>query len=157
METNINMVQNKKKRHMLALGKNIPYLKMIKSYFEKVNYSVVTANSFRRAHGILKNQTIDCMLLDVAGAYGEVLRFVKNCRSEKGSDSVKADIAVMLILEYEDKRFIHKALEVGADDYVCNNQDFSIVKLRLDLLLERNFYRRKVVDLQNSLPDSKVS
>ncbi|NRA45782.1 MAG: response regulator [Oligoflexales bacterium] len=151
MEINIDLNLGKKKLHMLAIGKNIPYLKMIKSFFEKANYSVVTANSFRRAHGILKNQGIDCVLLDVSGAYGEVLRFVKNCRNNKNMEKIKAGIAIMFILEYEDKRFIHKALEAGADDYVCNNQDFSIVKLRLDLLLERNFYRNKLVDLKKTL------
>ena len=150
MENGIDLKLGKKKLHMLAISKNTPYLKMIKSFFEKANYSVVTANSFRRAHGILKNQLIDCILLDVSGAYAEVLRFVRNFRNENSSDRSKGGIAIIFILEYEDKRFIHKSLESGADDYVCNSQDFSIVKLRLDLLVERNYYRNKLMDLQNS-------
>ncbi|MFK7827554.1 MAG: response regulator [Oligoflexales bacterium] len=151
MRNSIDLNSGKKKLHMLAISKNTPYLKMIKGFFEKTHYSVVTANSFRRAHSILKNQAIDCILLDVSGAYAEVLRFVKNFRIDKRGETSQSEIAIIFILEYEDKRFIHKALELGADDYVCNSQDFSLVKLRLDLLVERNHYRKKLFDMQKEL------
>lgn len=157
MESNSDFDLTKKKLHMLVIGKNIPYLKMIKSFFEKNHCAVVTANSFRRAHSILKNQVVDCIIQDVSQAYGESIRFVKNLRSDKNTGAVKTRIPIIFILEYEDKRFIHKALEAGVDDYVCNSQDFSIAKLRLDLLMERNYYKKKLVDLQDSLANNKVS
>ena len=40
-----------------------------------------------------------CILLDVLGAYAEVLRFVRNYRNENSSDRSKGGIAIIFILK----------------------------------------------------------
>ena len=150
MEKDMELGSCKQKSHLLVIGKNIPYLKVIKKFFEKNNYAVVNVNSFRRAHTVLKNQRIDCILLDVYQVYNEALRFVKALKATRQADRVVKTVPIMFILEFEDKRFVHNALASGVDDYICNNQDLAIAKLRLDRLLERNYYKQMYTYLQQS-------
>jgi DNA-binding response OmpR family regulator len=120
-------------KRILAVDDSPTFLYAVSSELRKEGYDVVQACSGREALGLLKVQTVDCILLDVQMPEMSGLEVCKAIRTH--SAFRKTPLLMLTAMEGSDAAIA--GINAGADDYVSKSSDFSILKARVRAQLRR--------------------
>lgn len=115
---------------VLFLDDDVSFLRINQVYFESRGYTVMTANHFDQAEGILREHAVDCIVLDVLmpGVDGW-----EACRRLKGV----LDTPVLFLTSLSEQECLYRGFELGADDYMTKPYEFRELELRIKARLRR--------------------
>ncbi len=129
------------KARLLAVDDSPTYLEFLSEELKSEGYSVEKAGSGKAALERLKNESFDCVLVDLVmpemdgiAVCQELNRFRRNMASP---------IVVLMLTARENKDDMTQGLEAGADDFVGKSSDKAVLKGRIRALLRRKFFQEE--------------
>ncbi len=128
-------------------------LELLCNAVRQLGYEAVAANSGKRAMEKLAEGTIDLVLLDYlmpekSGL--EVLVDIKNNPSLAG-------LPVVMVTGYYDTQVVIDALKLGAADYINKPFEFEVLKVRIDMQLQRRKMEQEMLKMRQVAEDTNVS
>lgn len=123
---------------LLAIDDSPTYLEYLARELESESYSVEKARSGREGLEKLERESFDGVLIDLEMPEMdglELCRRISELRRSAGNPAV-----VMILTAHDNKGFMTKGLESGADDFVGKSSDSGILKARIRALLRRKFF-----------------
>jgi DNA-binding NtrC family response regulator len=129
---------------MLIVDDEISALEALKMIF-KEDHEVLTAENGQRALGIIDNEFIDLVILDITmpDINGmEVLKTIK----EKA-----ADVAVIMVTATKNLKTVVEAVKLGASDYVVKPFDVEEIKVIVDRTLKETRLSRELAYLRQEI------
>ena len=130
-------------KRVLTVDDDADYLDLLGERLRKRGYEVVPARSGEEALAILKDQPIDCILLDrsMAGLGG-----VATCKRIKDTPTIR-DTPLIFLTATEQRDAVIEGLGAGADDFVSKASGFDVLSARVQAQLRR----RQIEDEQRKV------
>lgn len=119
---------------VLLTGNNSKYLKDALSLY---GYDVYTTNSIMQLLKILKNISVDIILLD------DIMPNVDGLQTLKTVREINKFIPVIMISPYNDDKKMVTCLKNGADDYIIKPFVLPNLLARMEAVLRRTYYQLK--------------
>jgi CheY-like chemotaxis protein/HPt (histidine-containing phosphotransfer) domain-containing protein len=118
---------------ILAVDDSLTYLEELAEQLGQDGYDVLRARSGEEALGVLREERVDCILLDLVmpGLSG-----LETCRQIKAAPPWR-HLPLVMLTAREDREALIEGLNAGADDYVAKSADFAVLKERLRAQLRR--------------------
>ncbi|MBL0337835.1 MAG: response regulator [Rhodospirillaceae bacterium] len=144
---------------ILVVDDILPNLRLLEAKLVIENFQVILVNSGQKALDILNQQHVDLVLLDVMMPEMDGFEVCQRIRS----NSVIADLPVVMITAFGDIQHRVRSLEVGADDFLTKPINdialFARVRslLQLKFLLDELNTREKTLGDFYLLPSSNTS
>jgi two-component system KDP operon response regulator KdpE len=116
---------------VLLIDDDLIVLQLLKLFLEKEGYRVLVAQSAMQGLEIANRELPDIAILDVVMPVMDGFEACRRLR-ELGLQSI------LMMSNRHDERSIVRALELGADDYVCKPFDLPVLLAKMRTLLRRN-------------------
>lgn len=118
-------------RNVLVVDDEAKILEVIKSYLEKKDYTVFTAENGEHAFCILENETIsliilDLMLPDISGE--EICMKIRQ----------KSRVPIIMLTAKVAEENLLRGLDLGADDYITKPFSLKELNARIEAVLRRS-------------------
>lgn len=104
---------------------------MFRNALENDGYQVIEAENGVKAVELFKNSTPHIILMD---SIMPVMNGIDACRVIRRLQGGNR-VPLLMISELEEDEIIHKALNAGADEFICRPVNFSLLRHRVKLLL----------------------
>jgi two-component system torCAD operon response regulator TorR len=115
---------------VLIVEDEVASLNLLASYFEAENYQVYKAENSDTAEQVLKQKSVDVVLLDINIPGKDGLSLTREIRN-------KSDIGIILVTQKKDDIDRIVGLELGADDYVTKPYNPRELFVRVKNLVHR--------------------
>ena len=122
-----------KKKNILAVDDEIHILELLKYNLELNGYHVTTVETGEQALGILQNEKIDAVLLDLMLPQIDGLEVLRQIRT---TEKIKKMPVIMLTAKGDEFDRV-LGLEMGADDYISKPFSIRELQARVKALLRR--------------------
>jgi PAS domain S-box-containing protein len=125
------------KAKLLAIDDSPTYLHYLAQELSGESYIVEKAQGGREGLERIENEAFDCVLVDLEmpGMDGiDVCRRAADMRR-----STRSSMAIVMLTGHEEKKYMTRGLEAGADDFVGKSSDMAVLKARIRALLRRKF------------------
>ena len=113
---------------LLVVDDNEQNRDMLSRRLVKRGYAVLTAEGGARALEVVRDQTVDLILLDIEMPGMTGLEVLKALRET----TTRADLPVIMATARDQGEDIVEALSLGANDYVTKPLDFPVVIARIE-------------------------
>ncbi len=127
---------------------------LLARHLERQGHTVCQANSGKAAFGILIEAPFDIVILDIMMPGMSGFQFLETLKH----DEHLRDTSVLVVSALDDPASTARCIEYGAEDYLPRDFDPSILKARIDSLLEKKEYKlrndlalRRLVETQLQL------
>jgi sigma-B regulation protein RsbU (phosphoserine phosphatase) len=112
---------------------------LLARHLERQGHLVCQAKSGQIAFEILAEAAFDILILDIMMPGMNGYQFLEAIRT----NSYLKDTAIIVVSALDDPASIARCLELGAEDYLPRDFDPSIMKARIDSLLEKQEYKQR--------------
>lgn len=144
----------KRSGRILAVDDDQFSRELLARHLERQGHTVCQADSGKSAFDILKEAPFDIVILDIMMPGMSGFQFLESLKH----DEHLRDTSVLVVSALDDPASIARCIEFGAEDYLPRDFDPSILKARIDSLLEKKEYKlrndlamRRLVETQLQL------
>lgn len=132
-------------RNILIVDDHIEIIQLMTDFLEMDGYRVYSAKNAEEAETLLRNVTIDCIILDVMMPGVDGFTLCKRIRKE-------SEVPVLFLSAYQTDADKIRGLMLGADDYIVKTASPSEIVARVKAVERRiAIYSGKVIDTQRIL------
>jgi len=136
-----------KGKTVLIVDDNKSNIDLLQRRLSSLDFNCLTANGGMKALEIMKEQSVDLVLLDVLMPDMNGLEVLNELRNE---ESWK-DLPVIMVSGFDDVRSVAKCIALGASDYLSKPVDKTILTAKVVAALERKVLRNKTKELMEEL------
>ena len=129
----------KRSGRLLVVDDNQISRELLARHLERQGHTVCQANSGKSAFDILFEAPFDIVILDIMMPGMSGFQFLETLKQ----DEHLRDTSVLVISALDDPASTARCIEYGAEDYLPRDFDPSILKARIDSLLEKKEYKRR--------------
>ena len=127
----------KRSGRILAVDDDQFSRELLARHLERQGHTVCQANSGKAAFDILIEAPFDIVILDIMMPGMSGFQFLESLKQ----DEHLRDTSVLVVSALDDPASIARCIEFGAEDYLPRDFDPSILKARIDSLLEKKEYK----------------
>lgn len=127
----------KRSGRILAVDDDQFSRELLARHLERQGHTVCQANSGKAAFDILIEAPFDIVILDIMMPGMSGFQFLETLKL----DEHLRDTSVLVVSALDDPASIARCIEFGAEDYLPRDFDPSILKARIDSLLEKKEYK----------------
>jgi PAS domain S-box-containing protein len=139
---------------LLAIDDSPTYLEYLAQELEGEGYVVSKATAGKEGLERIRKEGFDGVLVDLEmpGMDGiEVCKAIGEIRR-----TTDMDTAVLMLTVHEDKGYMTRGLEAGADDFLGKSSDMAVLKARIRALLRRKFFMEENRRIVEELKDKEL-
>ncbi len=120
---------------LLVIESSPTFMHYLAGHLQGEYYRVEKAGTCAEGFEWIAREAFDCVIVDLetpeAGG-------IEICRSlSQASSAAREPVAVLALAAQDDKEFMLRALEAGADDLIAKSTDIAVLKARIRALLRR--------------------
>ena len=139
-----NAIKGKK---ILIVDDNKSNIDLLQRRLSNLDFNCLTARGGKRALEIMKEESVDLVLLDVLMPDMNGLEVLNELRKEERW----TDLPVIMVSGFDDVRSVAKCIALGASDYLSKPVDKTILTAKVVAALERKVLRNKTKELMEEL------
>jgi PAS domain S-box-containing protein len=132
---------------LLAIDDSPTYLHYLTRELGAEHYAVETASSGEAGLARVRKEPFDCVVVDLEMPS---MSGIEVCRALAGIErTLKTPITVVMLTAHEEKEWMTRSLEAGADDFIGKSADISVLKARIRALLRRRSFieqNRRIIE-----------
>lgn len=117
--------------HLLIIEDDQNLCEGLTFLFQNEGYQVLKTNSIKQANQILRNKSINCILLDCNLPDGDGFQFCRETRRF-------SDVPIIMLTARDLETDEVTGFELGATDYITKPFSLSVLKARVKAILKRN-------------------
>lgn len=122
---------------LLVIDPHPAHLNYLAGQLQGDYYHVEKARTCAEGLRLLRQEAFDCVIVDLEAPAAGGFDFCRRLSEERNAP--REPVALLAVAEHDDKEFMLRALEAGADDLIAKSVDIAVLKARIRALLRRKF------------------